>query len=95
MSFKATSLELEQRMITKFSTFAVAVVLALLPAFAWAQTPSESDRYLYGPHMMWWGAGWYGMILGPFLMILMIAVVIAAAILLVRWIGTPWPGSRH
>ena len=33
------------------------------------------------------------MILGPFLMILMIAVVIAAAILLVRWIGGPWPGS--
>jgi hypothetical protein len=28
--------------------------LALVPAWAWAQGPSD-----YGPHMMWWGGGWY------------------------------------
>ncbi len=62
--------------------------LALVPSWAWAQGPSD-----YGPHMMWWGGGWYGMIFGPLIMILVLAVVIAAVILVVRWAGGPWPGA--
>jgi putative membrane protein len=43
--------------------------------------------------MMWSGGGWYGMILGPLFMIAVLAVVIAAAVLLVRWLGGPAPGA--
>jgi putative membrane protein len=37
--------------------------------------------------MMWWGGGWYGMVLGPLFMVLILAAIIALAVLLVRWIG--------
>jgi putative membrane protein len=33
------------------------------------------------------------MILGPLFMILVLAVVIAVAVLLVRWLGGPWHGA--
>jgi len=39
---------------------------------------------------MMWGWDWYGMILGPLFMILVLAVVIAAAVLIVRALGGPW-----
>jgi len=42
---------------------------------------------------MMWGAGWYGMIFGPVFMILVLAVVIAVAVLIVRWLGGPWYGA--
>jgi len=42
---------------------------------------------------MMWGGGWYGMIFGPLLMILVLAVVIAAIVLAVRWLGGPWQGA--
>jgi putative membrane protein len=71
---------------------AAGAALALVPTWVWAQGPSETDRYVYGPHMMWWGGGWYGMVFGPLIMILVLAVVIAAAVLLVRGIGGSWPG---
>ena len=41
--------------------------------------------------MMNWAAGWYGMIFGPLFMIIALALVIALAVLLVRWLG----GPRH
>jgi putative membrane protein len=67
--------------------------LFLAPAWAWAQGPSDAERYGYGPHMMGWGGGWYGMIFGPLFMILVLAVVIVVAVLLVRWLGGPWHGT--
>jgi putative membrane protein len=72
---------------------AVGAALALVPTGVWAQAPSETDRYAYGPHMMWWGGGWYGMVFGPLIMILVLAVVIAAAVLLVRGVGGRWPAT--
>ena len=69
--------------------------LALVPTWVWAQGPSGSAPYGYGPHMMWWGGGWYGMIFGPLFMILVLAVVIAVAVLLVRWLAGPWQGASH
>jgi putative membrane protein len=72
---------------------AAGATVGLLPTWAWAQGPSELDRYAYGPHMMWWGGGWYGMMLGPLLMILVLAIVIALAVLLVRWLGGPWQAA--
>jgi putative membrane protein len=67
--------------------------VALAPSWVWAQGTSAADQYGYGPHMMWWGGGWYGMILGPLFMILVLAAVIAVAVLLVRWLGGPWQGA--
>lgn len=67
--------------------------LALLTSGAWAQVPSDADRYAWGPHMMWWGGGWYAMILGPLFMILVLAVLIAAVVLLARRVGGPWQGT--
>ncbi|HEV2548897.1 MAG TPA: SHOCT domain-containing protein [Stellaceae bacterium] len=69
---------------------ALGAAIALVPTSVWAQAPSDSERYAYGPHMMWWGGGWYAMIFGPLFMILMLAAVIAVVVLLVRWLGGPW-----
>jgi putative membrane protein len=69
-------------------SIALAVTtIALLPGAAWAQASPELDHYGWGPHMMGWGSGWYGMIFGPIFMILVLALVIAVAVLLVRWLG--------
>lgn len=73
---------------------AVGAALSLAPAWAWAQGASEPYRYGYGPeHMMWGGAGGYGMIFGPLFMILAIAAVIVTVVLLVRWLGGPSYGA--
>lgn len=66
---------------------AAGSALTLMPGAVWAKAPSDPDKYFYGPHMMGWGGGWYAMILGPLFMILVLAVVIAAAVLFVRWAG--------
>jgi putative membrane protein len=67
---------------------AVAAGVAFTPAVAAAGTPAEP--YGWGPHMMW-GWGWSGMIFGPVFMIVVLALVIAVAVLLVRWLGGSWP----
>lgn len=72
---------------------AASAAQVLIPSATWAQAPSDAERYAWGPHMMWWGGGWYAMIFGPFLMILFLAVLIAAVVILVRWLGGPWPGA--
>jgi putative membrane protein len=70
---------------------AAAAILALSGAWA-AEAPVEA--YGCGPYMMW-GAGWYGMVFGPLLMILVLSAVIAAAALLIRWLGGPWQTTTH
>ncbi|HQS16592.1 SHOCT domain-containing protein [Reyranella sp.] len=72
---------------------AAGTAAATLPTWVWAQAPSDAEKYGYGPHMMWSGGGWYGMIFGPLFMILVLAVIIAVAVLLVRWLGGPWHGG--
>lgn len=72
---------------------AASAAQVLMPSAAWAQAPSDAERYAWGPHMMWWGGGWYAMIFGPLFMILFLAVLIAAVVILVRWLGGPWPGA--
>ncbi|MGQ0686508.1 SHOCT domain-containing protein [Bradyrhizobium sp.] len=67
--------------------------LSLLPGAAWAQNPSGAERYGWGPHMMGWGGGGYGMIFGPLFMILFLAVLVAVVVLLVRWLSGPWQGT--
>ena len=63
---------------------ATGVASVLISTTAWAQAPSDIERYAWGPHM-WWGGGWYPMLLGPLFMILFLAVVITAVGLLIRW----------
>jgi putative membrane protein len=35
----------------------------------------------------YWGMPWYGMVFGPMMMIAVLAGIIAAVVLLVRWLG--------
>ena len=72
------------------SILAVAgVFLTVVPAWVWAQVPSDGDRYGHG-HPMMWG---FGMIFGPLFFILVLALVIAIAVLLVRWLAAPGHGA--
>lgn len=66
----------------------VSAVVVLAPGYAWAQQP-EVGRYGCGANMMEWSGG-YGMMFGSLMMFLVLALVIAVAILLVRWLRGPW-----
>lgn len=79
------------KMGSKSMLATASAAAALTPTLVWAQQPAEPGRYGYGPYMMDWAGGWYGMmIFGPLFMILVLAVVIAVAVFLVRWLGGPW-----
>ncbi len=66
------------------------------PLLAWAGQTGEAG---YG-HGHMWGDGWTGMVIGPFMMILFIALIVAVVVLVVRWLGgvggasTRSPGSE-
>ncbi len=81
------------RRISSSMATAAGAAVALVPIWAWAQGSSEPERYGHGPHMMWWGGAWYGMILGPLFMIFALAAAIAGAVLLVRWLGGSWQAA--
>ena len=68
-----------------------AAIFVFCPGWIWAQAPGPGPRdgYGYGPNMMW-GGGWFGMFLGPLLMILLLVAVIAAVALLSKWFAAPW-----
>ncbi|MEQ9523523.1 MAG: SHOCT domain-containing protein [Thalassobaculum sp.] len=68
----------------------VAGVVGAVPRTGWAQSSPGIERYPYGQHMMWWGGEWYGMAFGHLFMIAVLAMGIALAVLLVRWLGGPW-----
>ncbi len=74
--------------VPKFAAL-VATSLAWAPHALWAQTQPPPTRYSWGPDMMGWGGGWFAMILGPLLMAITLAALIAVAILLARWITGP------
>ena len=65
---------------------AIAVVVGWMPA--WAQ--QQGSPY-YGGHDHMWGGGWYGMFLGPLMMLLFLGIAVAVIVLIVRWLG----GPRH
>jgi putative membrane protein len=82
--------------MSKYEVFKAAGAaggMLLVPSWGWAQQSAEPYKYGYGPHMMDWAGGWYGMIFGPLFMILVLAIVIAVAVLLVRWLAGPWHGA--
>lgn len=74
----------------------IAAVAITAPAYmpTSAQAQSQTERYGYGPHMMWWDGGGYWMFLGPLFMILTLVVVIAAVALLVQWLGGSGQGLQ-
>ena len=86
---------MKRRKLTDIGPAAAATgsILVLAPSLVWAQVTSDPGRYAHGQHVMGWGGGWYGMIFGPLIMILVLAAVIAVAVLLVRWLGGPWHGA--
>lgn len=59
-------------------------LVTLAPVVAAAQPAQE--RYGYGPGMMW-GGDWPGMVLGPFFMVIALAVAVAVVVLTVRLLG--------
>lgn len=62
---------------------AVAAALWVTSFGAWAQ---QGYGPYYGQHPHW-GGGWFGMFLGPLMMILFIALAAVVVVLVVRWLG--------
>jgi putative membrane protein len=74
---------------------ALFTALVFTPGWALAQAQNDSERYGYGPGMMGWGGGGYGMYFGPLFMILTLIAVIAAIVLLIQWLGGgSWQGAQ-
>lgn len=81
--------------VSNFVAGALMTALVFTPDWALAQAQTDSERYGYGPGMMGWGGGGYGMFFGPLFMILTLIAVIAAIVLLVQWLGGgPWQGVQ-
>lgn len=69
-----------------------AVVALTTPTLAFAQ---PDYGHGYGPHMMWAGSNWFGMIIGPLIMVLVLALAVASAVYLTRRLGGPWHGHNQ
>ncbi|WP_174502558.1 SHOCT domain-containing protein [Acidiphilium sp. C61] len=69
--------------------------LAALPGLAFAQAGPGPGGFGYGPGMMWWDDGWTTMFLGPFFMILALAVIVMVAVAVLRSAGTFSHGTAH
>ncbi len=66
-------------------------LLIAVPATALMTVPAVAQTYGDHPYMGAWG--WGGMILGPIMMIVFIAVAVVVVVLLVRWLGGPGHGG--
>ena len=71
--------------MNRFGLTAIGAVLALMAGVSTA----NAQQWPNGPYMM--GYGPWGMILGPIMMIGLIAIIVATIVLLVRWLG----GTSH
>ena len=71
-------------MMNSYRLTAVLLCLMNMPTLALAQ---QQHGDYHGPQMMW--NGWYGMFLGPLMMIMFIAIVVVVVVLLFRWLGGP------
>lgn len=68
------------------NAFMTAVLVTALMA-----VPAVAQTYSDHPHMGAWG--WGGMVLGPIMMIVFLAVAVVVVVLLVRWLGGPGNGG--
>ena len=81
--------------ISNLVTGAIFAAVALVPSWTLAQGQPAGERYGYGPGMMGWGEGGYGMFFGPLFMILTLVAVIAAIVFLIQWLGGgSWQGAQ-
>lgn len=74
-------------------------VLFIPTAAAWAQTQPSPGYGGYGHggfmHGGGWGDGWHGWLLGPFMMLIFIAIAAAVVVLIVRWLGGTGRTAHH
>ena len=63
----------------------INALLIAVPSPALMTVPAVEQTYSDHPHM--WGWGWGGMIFGPIMMIVFIALVVGAVVLVLRWMG--------
>ena len=63
----------------------ISAHLISVPATALMTVPAVAQTYGDHPHMGAWG--WGGMIFGPIMMIVFIAVIVGAVVLVIRWTG--------
>ncbi len=81
--------------VSNLTAGAILAAAVLAPSWALAQGQAAGQRYGYGPGMMGWGEGGYGMFFGPLFMILTLVAVIAAIVFLIQWLGGgPWQGAQ-
>ncbi len=59
--------------------------LIAVPATVLTTVSAAAQTYGDHPHMGAWG--WGGMIIGPIMMIVFIAVIVGAVVLVLRWTG--------
>ena len=70
-----------------FRLLGVPAAAALIAGKAWAQTG-------YSPLMMWPDGGWSMFFFGPLFMIITLVALVAAVVLVVRWLGGLPSGAR-
>ncbi len=63
----------------------INALLISVQATALMTVPAVAQTYGDHPHMGAWG--WGGMIIGPIMMIVFIAVIVGAVVLVLRWTG--------
>ncbi len=68
----------------------INALLIAVPTTALMTVSAVAQTYDH-PHMGAWG--WSGMIFGPIVMIIFIAVAVVVVVLLVRWLGGPAHGG--
>ncbi len=62
-----------------------SALLIAVPATALMTVPAVAQTYGDHPHMGAWG--WGGMIFGPIMMIVFLALIVGAVVLVIRWTG--------
>lgn len=66
----------------------IATPIALLVSTTATLAAAQGQGYPDHPHHWDWGGGWGGMILGPFMMILLVALIVMIVVLALRWLGS-------
>ncbi len=67
-----------------------AAFISGFPAMALA----DGQGLGYGHGMMGEGWGWTGMIFGPVMMLAVLAIIVVAVVLIVRWLGGGYPSPQ-
>ncbi len=62
-----------------------SALLIAVPATALMTVPAVAQTFGDHPHMGAWG--WGGMIFGPIMMIVFLALIVGAVVLVIRWTG--------